>query len=43
MPDGSFKPGVFVFRTLDDCREIAEYAKGKKSAAVIGGGLSFGL
>ncbi len=39
MPDNSFKPGVFVFRTLDDCREIAEYAKGKKSAAVIGGGL----
>jgi nitrite reductase (NADH) large subunit len=39
MPDGSFKPGVFVFRTLDDCRDIAAYAKGKKSAAVIGGGL----
>ena len=39
MPDGSFKPGVFVFRTLDDCREIAEYAQGKDSAAVIGGGL----
>jgi nitrite reductase (NADH) large subunit len=39
MPEGSFKPGVFVFRTLDDCREIAAYAKGKKSAAVIGGGL----
>ena len=39
MPDGSFKPGVFVFRTLDDCREIAAYAKGKNSAAVIGGGL----
>ncbi len=39
MLDGSFKPGVFVFRTLDDCRQIAEYAKGKKSAAVIGGGL----
>ena len=39
MPDGSFKPGVFVFRTLDDCREIAAYARGKKSAAVIGGGL----
>jgi nitrite reductase (NADH) large subunit len=39
MPDGSFKPGVFVFRTLDDCRQIAEYAKGKKTAAVIGGGL----
>src|SRR6516225_8919748 len=39
MPDGSFKPGVFVFRTLDDCRDIAAYAEGKKSAAVIGGGL----
>src|SRR5580704_5972815 len=39
MPDGSYKPGVFVFRTLDDCRDIAAYAKGKKSAAVIGGGL----
>lgn len=39
MPDGSFKPGVFVFRTLDDCRDIAAYAKGKKTAAVIGGGL----
>jgi nitrite reductase (NADH) large subunit len=39
MPDGSYKPGVFVFRTLDDCRDIAAYAKGKKTAAVIGGGL----
>lgn len=39
VSDGSFKPGVFVFRTLADCRDIAEYAKGKKTAAVIGGGL----
>jgi nitrite reductase (NADH) large subunit len=39
MPDGSFKPGVFVFRTLQDCRDIAAYAKGAKTAAVIGGGL----
>ena len=39
ISDGSFKPGVFVFRTLADCRDIAEYAKGKKTAAVIGGGL----
>ncbi|HEX4610994.1 MAG TPA: FAD-dependent oxidoreductase, partial [Urbifossiella sp.] len=31
--------GVFVFRTLDDCRNIADYAKGKKRAVVIGGGL----
>lgn len=39
MQDGSFKPGVFVFRTLEDCRDIAEFAKGKRKAAVIGGGL----
>jgi nitrite reductase (NADH) large subunit len=39
IPDGSFKPGVFVFRTLEDCRRIADYAKGKTTAAVIGGGL----
>ena len=39
MIDGSFKPGVFVFRTLEDCRKIAEWAQGKSSAAVIGGGL----
>src|SRR5439155_23706617 len=31
--------GVFVFRTLDDCRNITEYAKGCKRAVVIGGGL----
>ena len=40
LPDGLDKPGVFVFRTLDDCREIAEYAKGCRGrAAIIGGGL----
>src|SRR5579884_2541656 len=39
LPDGRYKPGVFVFRTLDDCREIAEYARGRGRAAVIGGGL----
>jgi nitrite reductase (NADH) large subunit len=39
LPDGQYKPGVFVFRTLDDCREIAKYATGKARAAVIGGGL----
>ncbi len=39
LPDGQYKPGVFVFRTLDDCREIAEYAQGRGRAAVIGGGL----
>jgi nitrite reductase (NADH) large subunit len=39
LPNGQDKPGVFVFRTLDDCREIAEYAQGRGRAAVIGGGL----
>ncbi len=31
--------GVFAFRTLDDCRNIADYAKQCKTAVVIGGGL----
>ncbi len=35
----SFKPGVFVFRTLDDCGAITSYAEGSKRAVVIGGGL----
>jgi nitrite reductase (NADH) large subunit len=39
MPDGGLKPGVFVFRTLDDCRKIASWAQRKHTAAVIGGGL----
>ncbi len=39
MIDGTLKPGVFVFRTLEDCRNIAAWAQGKKTAAVIGGGL----
>ncbi len=37
--DGETKPGVFVFRTLDDCRRIAGWAGSAKRAAVIGGGL----
>jgi nitrite reductase (NADH) large subunit len=37
--DGSLKPGVFVFRSLDDCDGIAKYAEQAKRAAVIGGGL----
>ena len=31
--------GIFLFRTLDDCRAITERAAGSKRAAVIGGGL----
>ena len=33
------KPGTFLFRTLDDCEQIASYAKGCRNAVVIGGGL----
>ena len=33
------KDGVFVFRTLDDCEAISNYAAGGKKAVVIGGGL----
>src|SRR5690349_12984326 len=36
---GTTLHGVFVFRTLDDCRHIADYARDCKSAVVIGGGL----
>jgi nitrite reductase (NADH) large subunit len=37
--DGFAGPGAFLFRTIDDCDRIAEYAKGCRRAAVIGGGL----
>ncbi|HEX5081631.1 MAG TPA: nitrite reductase large subunit NirB [Blastocatellia bacterium] len=36
---GAFKQGVFVFRTLDDCEAITNYAGDGGRAAVIGGGL----
>ncbi|OGW80305.1 MAG: nitrite reductase large subunit [Omnitrophica bacterium RIFCSPLOWO2_12_FULL_44_17] len=31
--------GTFLFRTIDDCHRIAEYAKSCRRAVVIGGGL----
>jgi len=37
--EGMGKPGTFLFRTLDDCEQIAAYAKGCRSAVVVGGGL----
>ncbi|EDY16573.1 nitrite reductase (NAD(P)H), large subunit [Chthoniobacter flavus Ellin428] len=37
--EGFGGPGTFLFRTLDDCDQIANYAKTCKEAAVIGGGL----
>jgi nitrite reductase (NADH) large subunit len=39
LHDGTPTPGVFVFRTLDDCHKIAAYTEGRKKAVVIGGGL----
>ncbi len=37
--DGAHKPGIFVFRTLDDCRRIESYANKCNRVAVLGGGL----
>jgi nitrite reductase (NADH) large subunit len=39
LDDGAYRPGVFVFRTLDDCNAISSYAIGKKRGIVIGAGL----
>ena len=36
---GSWLPGVFVFRTMDDCNAILQYAREARSVAVIGAGL----
>lgn len=38
-PDGRLKPGVFGFRTIDDCNSMVAAAGEGKKAAVIGGGL----
>jgi nitrite reductase (NADH) large subunit len=38
-PDGRLRPGVFGFRTIDDCDRIVAQAKQCGRAAVIGGGL----
>lgn len=37
--NSNLKTGVFVFRTLDDCEAITEYAASANRAVVIGGGL----
>jgi NAD(P)H-nitrite reductase large subunit len=38
-PNGVLLPGVFVFRTLDDCAAIADAAGRSQRAVVVGGGL----
>lgn len=37
--EGSKTEGVFTLRTIDDAKAIIDYAKGKKEAVLIGGGL----
>ncbi|MDA1191834.1 MAG: nitrite reductase large subunit NirB, partial [Candidatus Poribacteria bacterium] len=37
--EGADREGVFVFRTIDDCDAITEYAHNAQKALVIGGGL----
>jgi nitrite reductase (NADH) large subunit len=37
--DKTLAPGVFGFRSLDDCEAMIEFAKGRTKAVVIGGGL----
>lgn len=37
--EGTRQPGVFVFRTLDDCAAISTYAQDCDRAVVLGGGL----
>ena len=37
--EGFGGPGTFLFRTIDDCSRIADYARASRRAAVIGGGL----
>jgi nitrite reductase (NADH) large subunit len=37
--DGALKPGVFGFRTIDDCEAMLEWAQNARRAVVVGGGL----
>lgn len=36
---GEPKPGLFVYRTMDDCLRMREYARSGDNAVVLGGGL----
>ncbi|QKG19365.1 nitrite reductase large subunit NirB [Actinomadura verrucosospora] len=37
--EGRDLPGVFVYRTIDDLDAIRDYARGRETGAVVGGGL----
>ncbi len=39
VDDRTLTPGVFGFRTMDDTTAMLSYARGRRSAVVIGGGL----
>jgi nitrite reductase (NADH) large subunit len=39
VSEGAFKPGVFGYRTLDDCGAIRDYAMKSRRVVTIGGGL----
>ncbi|HVZ89896.1 MAG TPA: FAD-dependent oxidoreductase [Polyangia bacterium] len=39
VPDGTLRPGVFVYRTMDDCTRMRAHARPGDSAVVLGGGL----
>lgn len=36
---GELKPGIFVYRTLEDCQRMRSYARPGDNAVVLGGGL----
>ncbi len=39
LPDGTPKPGAFLFRTVEDCERMRAYTRPASSAVVLGGGL----
>ena len=39
-PDETLKPGVFGFRTIDDCVAMVEYVKHSKRVVTVGGGFA---
>ena len=36
---GELRPGVFVYRTMDDCARMRAHARAGDTAIVLGGGL----
>ncbi|MEY4512410.1 MAG: hypothetical protein RLZZ450_4532 [Pseudomonadota bacterium] len=38
-PDGMLRPGMFVYRTMEDCMKIRAFSRAGDNAVVLGGGL----